>query len=49
MYLFITYFVSLNMLWYIVAIFTSSKKGVELIVNLKKKKRCIYFSTLCLP
>lgn len=43
MYLFITYFVSLNMLWYIVAIFTSSKKGVELIVNLKKKTLHIFF------
>lgn len=47
MYLFITYFVSLNMLWYIVAIFTSSKKGVELIVNLKKNVAYIFLLCVC--
>lgn len=42
MFLFITYFVSLNVLWCIVAMFTLSKKDVELIVN-KKKTLHIFF------
>lgn len=47
MFLFITYFVSLNVLWCIVAMFTLSKKDVELIVNKKKNVGYIFLLCVC--